>query len=66
MTAPIFKLVNKPTRIKMYRVFANFELDGNKERARFLHPGDAYKYAANLIDEHKLFGIHLLEVECET
>ena len=66
MTAPTFKLVNKPNRNKMYKVFADFEYDGNKERARFLHPGDAYKYAANMIDESKSFGIPLLSVTAET
>ena len=50
MTKPIFDMTKKPSRQKMYKVSASYQVEGKFsgqmiERARFLHAGDAYNYA---------------------
>ena len=62
---PRFKLVLKSKRAKWYVVSAQFEYEDNKVRAKFIHPGDAYKYSTGLLDDWKRYGVPLIEVICE-
>ena len=62
---PKFRMVNKPKRKKWYSVFAHFEFDGDIERAKFRHPGDAYRYATYLLDNHDTYAEPLIEVRVE-
>lgn len=52
---PRFRMINKPNRQKMFKVNAAYKFDGDQsflliERARFLHPGDAYNFAQQIHD----------------
>ncbi len=65
MDKPKFRLINKPPRRKWYSVFAQFEYEKNIERAKFIHPGDAYTYAVHLLDDYKSYAVPLIEVMVE-
>jgi len=62
---PRLRLINKPKRKRWYSVVAQFELEDAIERAKFKHPGDAYKYAAKLQDDYKYYAVPLLLVTVE-
>ena len=65
MNKPKFRLINKPPRRKWFSVYAQFEFEDNIERAKFRHPGDAYRYAVGLLDDYKSYAVPLLEVKVE-
>lgn len=65
----IFKMTNKPRRQKMFKVSASYRFDGDwsdqmVERARFLHPGDAYGFAKKLHDADAPNQLIEVQVEC--
>ena len=66
---PTFTFINKGKSKKWFSVFAQFEYESedkkDTERAKFRHPGDAYKYAERLVNDYESFAVRLLNVQCE-